>query len=404
MICRACNNGEVREYLDLGEMPMANAFVYPSHGEDAEPRLHTVVGVCNKCNMSQLMEVWPRDQVFHDNYAYYSSTSSVMDEHWSQLAAQIGEMLFSSGPIVEIGCNDGALLEKLVGQVDSVIGVEPSGGVADAAENKGLHIERSFFDKDIAQRIVERWGRAQLVVGGNVLSHIEDLDGFAEALDALLEPAGVFIFEDPWILDILESNAYDQIYNEHVYFFSLHSLSAFFRSRGWEIYRVEPQPVHGGSLRVWGSREGAHRVEDSVRGILLLERDAELTQFEEYAEFGERAAASRGALLELLDGLKGKKIVGYAASSKGTVILNYCGIGEHRIPYVVDNTPGKIGMLMPGVHIPIVAETAFRQDDPDYALLLSYNHLREIAEKEQEWVSKGGRFITHVPYPSVIRA
>lgn len=400
--CRICEDSTLYPFLDLGRMPIANAFLSSEQISQPEYTFRLQVGFCDSCTMVQLVETVDPNMLFHDHYAYFSSISSVMDEHFTGLAVTIDKDILydDSLPVVEIGTNDGILLQKLAGYTPNAIGIEPSANVAGAARKKGLHVVSEFFNTDLAARLRAQYGQAQLVVGTNVLCHIPDLTGVARALEALLDAEGVFIFEDPYLLEIMTQLAYDQIYDEHVYYFSVTSLSRLFEKHGLRIFRVEPIPVHGGSMRVYGCRLACSRpVEPAVTAQLTAESEYGLASLETYYAFAERVRHSRVSLTELLRELQGDgaRVVGYAASSKGTVILNYCGIGPEILEYVCDNTPSKHGLFTPGTHIPIVPIDQFAENQPDYAFVLAWNHLKEISAKEQTFREQGGKFITHIP-------
>ncbi len=270
---------------------------------------------------------------------------------------------------------------------------------------RGLDVISEFFEPGLAARLRTERGAAQLVVGANVLCHIPDLNALARSLDVLLDSNGIFIFEDPYLLEIITQLAYDQIYDEHYFYFSVLSLSRLFAAHGLRIFRVEALPVHGGSMRVYGCRAGAQRAtEPGVQTQLALERQHGLHLLQTYVDFAERVRQSRAALFTMLYGLKqsGRRIAGYAASSKGTVVLNYCGIGPQLLDYICDNTPGKQGLFAPGTHIPVLPIEHFAADRPDFAFVLAWNHMREIMAKEQAFTQAGGRFITHIPSAAIV--
>ncbi len=406
--CRLCEQQTLRPFLDLGDMPIANAFLREAQLQIREYTFSLQTGFCENCLMVQLVETVDPGQLFHDQYAYFSSISRVMDEHFEQLAAHIGQTLIYSSemPVIEIGSNDGILLQNLHRHTPNAIGIEPSGNVAAAARSKGLEVIEAFFTPTLAEQLVREYGRAQVIVGGNVLCHIPDLNGFVVALAATLDKEGVFIFEDPYFMDIVSNLAYDQIYDEHVYYFIVTSLSRLFARHGLRLFRVEPLAVHGGSIRIFGCHAGAQRAtEPSVERQLEHEAQTGLDSLEIYLRFAGRVAESRRTLRKLLGKLRkgGKRLVGYAASSKGTVILNYCNIGPDLLEYICDNTPTKHGLYTPGTHIPIVPTEEFRNNYPNNALLLAWNHLKEIASKERTFTASGGRFITHVPTTHIVR-
>ena len=404
-VCRISGQ-PLHAFLDLGMMPVANAFLTKAQLAEPEFKFPLRVGFCETSLMVQLIETVDPAQLFHANYAYFSSISRVMEQHFAQLAdAVAAELLYDKRlPVVEIGSNDGILLAKLAAHAPAV-GIEPSGNVAAAARARGLDVICEFFEPGLAARLRAERGAAQLVVGANVLCHIPDLNALARSLDVLLDSNGIFIFEDPYLLEIITQLAYDQIYDEHYFYFSVHSLSRLFAAHGLRIFRVEALPVHGGSMRVYGCRAGAQRAtEPGVQAQLALEQQHGLHQLQTYVDFAERVRQSRAALYTMLYDLKrsGRRIAGYAASSKGTVVLNYCGIGPQLLDYICDNTPGKQGLYAPGTHIPVLPIEHFAADRPDFAFVLAWNHMREIMAKEQAFTAAGGRFITHIPSAAIV--
>ena len=405
--CRLCDQSTVRPFLDLGSMPIANAFLSSEQLSQPEYTFNLATGFCESCFMVQLIDTVDPNMLFHDNYAYFSSISHVMDQHFAELANIISNEIFydENLSVIEIGSNDGILLEKISGYSSNTIGIEPSSNVAAVAKSKGLQVISEFFNSDLASQLVSDYNLAQLVVGANVLCHIPDLNELARALNTVLDDEGVFVFEDPYLLDIMSKLAYDQIYDEHFYYFSITSLSTLFKRHGLRLFRVEQIPVHGGSMRIYGCKsESSRSTEDSVINQLQTESDKGLSNLESYVAFADSVRKSRSSLVDLLDNLKkeGKRIVGYAASSKGTVILNYCGVGADVLEYVCDNTLSKQGLFTPGTHIPIVSTESFASDYPDYAFVLAWNHMKEIYDKEKEFRSQGGRFIAHIPEAQII--
>ena len=405
--CRLCDKPTLRPFLDLGSMPIAYAFLSSEQLSEPEYTFNLYTGYCESCFMVQLIDTVDPNMLFHDNYAYFSSISNVMDQHFAALANIISNEIFYDDKlsVIEIGSNDGILLEKISGYSSNTIGIEPSSNVAEVAKNKGLKVISEFFNSDLAGKLVVDYNPAQLVVGANVLCHIPDLNELARALNTVLDDEGVFIFEDPYLLDIMSKLAYDQIYDEHFYYFSVTALSTLFERHGLRLFRVEQIPVHGGSMRIYGCKSKSRRsTEHSVINQLQTESDKGLSNLESYIAFADSVRKSRSSLVTLLGKLQneGKRIVGYAASSKGTVILNYCGIGADVLEYVCDNTPSKQGLFTPGTHIPIVSIESFASDYPDYAFVLAWNHMKEISDKESEFRSQGGRFITHIPEARIV--
>lgn len=398
-VCRVCS-ARASTFLSFGPMPLANGFLSAAdfHGEF---RFELSVGFCPACCMVQLGEQPRRDQMFGPNYPYYSSTSSSMSEHFARFAATILDELPTSerSLIVELGSNDGIMLRHLTRPGVTAVGIDPSTSVAQRARDQGLNIVVSFFDADVAARIAEEYGSADVIVGANVMCHIADPHEVLRGVRRLLKPGAVFVFEDPYLGDVVHRVSYDQIYDEHVFLFAATSIANLARLHDMELVDVAPQSVHGGSMRFTLARLGERQVSDRVGLLLQQERVGGLCNFETFEELRRSIEKSRDDLRALLGGLraKGKRIVGYGATSKSTTVTNYCGITPDLVEYLSDTTPAKQGKFSPGAHIPVRPYREFVTRYPDYALLFAWNHATEILTKETEFRKSGGRWIVYVP-------
>ncbi len=396
LICR----GEVKPFISFGRMPIANAFLSPDQYKN-EHFFMLETGFCTGCSMVQLTQLVDPDLLFHADYAYFSSISVRMAEHFKQWADAARATYASSNDnfVVEIGSNDGIMLQHFAKAGVKHLGIEPSANVAEAARKKGINTRVCFFNEKTAKEIVVEYGQADLVTGANVICHIPDLHALASGLEALLKPKGVFQFQEPYLGDIVTKVSYDQIYDEHVYYFCLQSLQKFFNGHGMEIIDLEPQDVHGGSMRYVVARKGARPVQPSVKEWWAREEALGLSKFSTYQQLAKKIEASRDQLLALLKQMKSKglRVAGYGATSKSTTVTNYCGITPDLVEFISDTTPGKQGKFSPGVHIPVVPYEKFKTAKPDRALLFAWNHGHEIVANERAYVQGGGRFIVYVP-------
>ena len=402
--CLICGS-QVETFMSFGKMPIANAFLAP--GDFPDERFYNLdVGFCRNCTMVQLMEVIEREKLFHEHYAYFSSISTFMKNHFKKFAESVKrDYLGSSNPfVIEIGSNDGIMLRHFANENIRHLGVEPSSNVARAAMENGVNTVCKFFDKDLALEIRGEYGRADLIIAANVMCHIPYLHSIVEAIDMLLKPEGVFVFEDPYLGDIVEKIAYDQIYDEHAFYFSVSSLNHLFESYGFEIVNIEPQDVHGGSMRYFIARKGTRTPGATVARQREWEQSAGLNDMETFHQLRRDIERSRDELTRLLKRIKkkGSRIAGYGATSKSTTVLNYCHIDSDLLDYISDTTPTKQGKFSPGMHIPIKPYEEFIADYPGYALLFAWNHRREIMEKEEAYIEQGGRFIVYVPSIKII--
>jgi len=392
--------------VDFGLQPLGNGFLLPEQFP-REFRYPMAVGFCETSMMLQLIEQPSPEQMFHEQYAFYSSTSQHMQSHFKEFAQQVMGMgvLSKNDPlVVELGCNDGIMLRNFANAGIRHLGIEPSRNVAEVANSYGVRTISEFFCHQLAIDIVSKEGQADAFLAANVMCHIPTIVDVASGISKLLKPTGVAIFEDPYLGDVVEKTSYDQIYDEHVFLFSAHSIQHLFRQQGMELVDVQAQKTHGGSMRYVIAHAGAYPVKDSVNRLLEKEKGIGLNRVATFRKFSQQVEQSRTELIKLLTGIKaeGKRIAGYGATSKSTTILNYCGIGTALIDYISDTTPIKQGKFSPGMHIPIKPYDFFMASPPDYAILFAWNHAEEIMAKERAFIEKGGRWIVHVPEVRVL--
>lgn len=386
-------------------MPLGNGFLAPDQF-GSEYFFPMRVGFCQECGMVQLLEQPDRERMFHGEYPFFSGTSRLMALHFRSFAEQVMDRyLIDPDPfVVEMGSNDGIMLQNFAAAGIRHLGIEPSANVAAVAAGKGIRTVTEFFEADLARRIVAENGQADAFLAANVMCHIPYLHSIVEGIDTLLKPDGVVIFEDPYLGDVLEKTSYDQIYDEHTFLFSVGSISALFKRYGMEVVDVEPQTTHGGSMRYVISRTGVRPVSPTVRQQLEKERALGMHLPETYDRFRRNCEDSRDRLIALLRDLKdsGKRVVGYGATSKSTTITNYCGITPDLVEFISDTTPIKQGKFSPGAHIPVRPHGEFARSYPDYALLFAWNHAREIMDNEGDFRAAGGRWVVYVPSVGIL--
>jgi methylation protein EvaC len=402
--CLICNSA-IEPFMSFGQMPIANGFLSLDQFAD-EYFFELRVGFCPRCNMVQLAEQPDRESMFNETYAFFSSTSTRMAVHFEDFSRWIkSNYLESADPlVVEIGSNDGIMLRHFAEIGIRHLGIEPSANVAQIAREKGINTVIEFFDENLARRIVSEHGQADVFLGANVMCHIPYLHSVAEGIKILLKPQGILAFEDPYLGDIVEKTSYDQIYDEHVFYFSVTSVSYLFEQHGLEVIDVHPQNVHGGSMRYVLAHKGAYPISDAVTAQRAKEITLRLDQPNTYELFRRNVEHSRDALMQVLRRLKqqGKRVVGYAATSKSTTVTNYCGITTDLVEYISDTTPIKQGKYSPGAHLPVRPYEDFKANFPDYALLFGWNHGEEIMAKEQAFQAAGGKWIVYVPKVQVL--
>ena len=392
--------------IDFGLQPLGNGFLLPEQF-DKEYFFHMQVGFDPESKMFQLLEQPNPEQMFHENYAFFSGTSRFMALHFEEFANRVKASGFLKADpfVVELGCNDGILLRHFAKEGMHHLGVEPSLNVATVANEQGVSTTSEFFTAELAEQIVNEHGQADAFLAANVLCHIPTIRNVVKGIKTLLKPTGVVQFEDPYLGDVLHKTSYDQLYDEHVFLFSALSIQYLFALEDLELIDLQPQGTHGGSMRYVLAHQGVYPQQPSVAAILSEEKAQGLDRLETFQAFAQQVARSKTELLELLSDLKrqGKKIAGYGATSKSTTILNYCGIGPDVVDYISDTTPIKQGKYSPGTHIPVKPYEHFQQDRPDYAVLFAWNHQQEILAKELGYTKSGGQWIVHVPQVQIIK-
>src|ERR1700733_1492951 len=398
--CRVCG-GPIQAFMTFGRMPIANGFLKQSEVA-SEYFFELAPAFCDTCKMFQIVEQPDPDKMFHEHYAFYSSTSRYMQAHFERYANfVIGEALNGCPDpfVVELGSNDGIMLRHFKDRGLRHLGIEPSSNVADVARERGVQTISKFFNPALADEIVVKHGHADAILAANVMCHIPDINGVGAGVQRLLKPGGVFIFEDPYLGDMIAKTSYDQIYDEHVFIFSAMSVQRAFAPHGLDLVDVMSQVTHGGSMRYMFASKGSRPVAPRVEELLAKERAQGLDRADTYRRFKENCEKSRAGLMQALETLRreGKRVVGYGAASKSTTVTNYCGITPEHVEFISDTTPIKQGKLSPGAHIPVKPYTEFTKEYPDCALLFAWNHAAEIREKEQSFIAAGGQWLGYVP-------
>jgi SAM-dependent methyltransferase len=392
-------------FLELGEMPLPDALLAAAELSGPEPRFPLEVAFCADCSLVQILEEVPPEQLFVDNYLYFSSFSDGLIRHSRRHALRLIEdrRLGRDSLVVEIASNDGYLLRNFVEHGIPVLGIDPAPTQAAAAEEAGVPTLTEFFGAELATRLRAEGRRADVIVANNVMAHTPTLNSFVEGLGILVADDGVITIENTYVKDLIDHCEFDTIYHEHFCYFSCSAVDRLMRRHGLYLNAVEHFPtLQGGTLR-WhvGPRED---VQLSARVFLEAEETQGLTSSEYYREFGSRVDGIRSDLLELLNSLKaqGKSIAAYGAAAKGSTLLNYAGIDEGLVDFVVDRNVHKHGLFMPGVHIPIHGPERLLERMPDYVLLLAWNYRDEVMAQQREYLERGGRFIVPVPSPRIL--
>lgn len=406
--CRACDGTDHLRFLELGPQPLANGLLSSLDEAATEPRFPLDVYFCRGCGLVQLLDVVDPEVMFR-NYLYATGNADSIAPHNQGYASAVVQRLGlgATDLVVEVASNDGSLLGCFRERGVRTLGIEPATNIAEMARAKGLETINEFFGAAVGQQVAKSHGLAMAVIGNNVLAHVDDTVDFLSGARHLLAPKGNVIVEFPYLGELLNRLEYDTVYHEHLCYFSVAPLLRLFERAGLSVVRVDRVEIHGGSLRVWGARRDqvpAHAPE--VLALVEQERGLGYLSEAHYAAMGPKVIEHRRRLLELLRGLKasGHSLAAYGAPAKGNTLLNYCGIGTDLIPFTVDRSPLKVGLLTPGMHIPVLPVQTLLERRPDYTLILAWNFADEIMRQQSAYAAAGGRFIIPIPEPRIVSA
>lgn len=406
--CRFCNNKLEHSVINLGMSPLCQKHVKPENANDMEKFYPLHAFICDKCWLMQLEEFATPDEIFADDYAYFSSYS----ESWLNHARKYTEMMIerfginSEKLVVEIASNDGYLLQWFVQKNIPVLGIEPAANCAEAAKEKSVRSEVKFFGKNTAIELSAKYGKADLLLGNNVLAHVPDINDFVSGMKEMLNTGGVITMEFPHLQRLIEENQFDTIYHEHFSYLSFVAVNRIFAHHGITLFDVEELPTHGGSLRIFGKHadDTSKKITERVHELLKREIELGFETLEYYAVFEEKVKETKRKILDFLIKAKreGKSIVGYGAPGKGNTLLNYCGIRTDFIDYTVDMSPHKQGNFLPGTHIPILNPDVIKETKPDYVFILPWNLKKEITNQHKYIADWGGKFVVPIPELTVL--
>ncbi len=399
--CRICGSRRLDPFLSLGPMPLANSFLRPTDLNYPESCYPLDVAFCPTCGLVQLVEV-VSPAVMFSNYIYESSTSDTIPSHFAQLAQLVCSRLKLSKRdcVVEIGSNDGCLLKAFQESGVQVLGVEAAENISKVAVEAGVPTVNAFFDRKLAEEIVNQRGKVRVIVANNVVAHIDQLHDMVEGVHSLLTKKGLFIFEVPYLAKLITNLEYDTIYHEHMSYFSVRPLLRLFELHNLSVCDVQEVGVHGGSIRVFvGHAEGVVSRSRTVDRLLKRERRQALDDSETYVAFARRVWLHRLHLVKLVEDLmeSGEVLAGYGAPAKGNTLLNFCRIGPDALRYIADKSKRKQGLFTPGLRVPVVGPERILEDPPQYLLLLAWNFAEEIFKQQAHYRSLGGKFIVPIP-------
>lgn len=408
--CRFCDADLRLTFVDLGMSPLCESYVSEDELDAMEPFYPLHALVCHECWLVQLQEYVSGEEIFGEEYAYFSSYSDSWVEHARRYVENVSGRfgIGTDSTVVEVASNDGYLLQHFVERDVPVLGVEPAENVAEAARENGVPTRTEFFGEEYARRLVDEEGvRADLLIGNNVLAHVPDLNDFVAGLKVVLAPEGVATLEFPHLMRLVEGNQFDTIYHEHYSYFSFLTARRVFEGHGLEVFDVEELSTHGGSLRVYlrhAGRDDLHPTTDRPAELADRERTAGVESLDYYRTFSEQVRETKRSLLQFLIEARGngKSVVGYGAPGKGNTLLNYCGIRTDFLDYTVDINEYKQGMYTPGTRVPIHPPSKIDETKPDYVLILPWNLEDEITDQMAHVREWGGQFVVPIPEVRVL--
>ena len=379
-------------------MPMANGFLDKSSFKK-EFFYKLEVGFCKYDFLFQVNDHPKSPHIFNNNYPFYTNKSDFMKKHFKKYYNWSKKFLIRKYKIIEIGSNDGTFLKNYKLSGFTHLGIEPSKNVADfAKKNNKVNVKNVFFNYFNCKKIKKFIRETDLICAANVISHIPNINDLIKSIDLMLSKKGVFVFEEPYLGSMFKKVSYDQIYDAHIFIFSLHSVREMFAKYNLDLIDAIPQKTHGGSMRYVIGRKSERKISSRLKDLIKKEKKENLNNIKSCKKFKKMCLKSKKSFKNIITKLKrdGNTIAGYAASAKSSTVLNFCKIDNSFIDYIADSTREKIGKFTPGTHIPVVSIDYFRKNYPNYAVLCSWNHSNEIFNKEKKFVKQGGKWITHV--------
>ena len=407
MKCRHCKSNLNLKFLDLGNTAPSNSYLNYEDLKKPEITYPLRIMVCKQCWLVQTEDYTNANELFTDDYAYFSSTSTSWLSHATTYCDIIINRLnlTKESFVVELASNDGYLLKNFIKLGIPCIGIEPTKKTAAASRDLGITVEEVFFTKNVGIKLAAEGKKADLIIGNNVYAHVPNINDFTEGVVALLKPNGVVTFEFPHLMELIDKNQFDTVYHEHFSYLSLIAVKNIFLKFGIKIFDVDQLNTHGGSLRIYGCLNNAdYMISKNVEKILNLEMEAGLTKESTYGNFQIKADKIKNTFIQFLLDAKynNKVVVGYGAAAKGNTLLNYAGIRPDMVPFVCDAANSKIGKYLPGSHIPILSPKELEKNKIDYLIIFPWNISYEIIQQNTLLRKAGTKFVTMIPELKII--
>lgn len=409
--CRFCfsSNGEV--VIDLGVVPLAGGFIAKDSKSEifnTEKLFPLQLYYCRECYLLQVNTSINPDTLFK-NYFYFSSSIKTLVDYFQGFSEDLlkDKKYSSKTHVVEIGCNDGELLKAFIAKGVSVTGVDPATNVVKPLIKRGMPIINDYFSEKVAEKIIKEKGKADFIVSFHSMAHIENMHDVASGIKKLLKPKGVLAFEVHYLGNLILQKQYDMMYHEHQFYYSLHTLQKFFAQYNMEVFDIQKSNVRGGSMiyYVQHKKTGVNKISKNIKDLTRYEMDKKLIDIQTFKKYNAFIKRSKKDLTDILDKLKKQKatIVGYGASGRGTIIMNYCGLDKKYFNFVIDDAPQKWEAYCPGTHQQIISNTILStKKRPDYCVLFAWPFASEVVKRNEEFVKNGGKFIVPLPRVTII--
>jgi len=410
MNCRHCNTELTNVFADLDYSPISNDMLTAQQLHAPETYYPLKIFTCSSCFLVQVDEMEKADQIFDEEYTYFSSYSTSLLAHSKKyVEMMIDRFGFNEqSQVIEIASNDGYLLQYFKAHNVPVLGVDPTANTAKVAAEKGIKTMVDFFGADFAkEKLVGNGIKADLILGNNVLAHVPDINDLVQGMKVALKDDGVITMEFPHLVRLVEDCLFDSIYHEHFSYLSFYTVNRIFESQGLQMFDVEIVPTHGGSLRIFAKHkeDQTKAISPNVAALLNEEIKKGVNSLSYYVGYQERIQQIKYDTWTFLieQQKKGKTVVGYGAASKGNTLFNYCGIkGVDLIKFVVDLSPHKQNKYLPGSHIPVVDEQTLKDEKPDYVIIIPWNLTDEISNQLSYIRAWDGKFVKFIPELTII--
>jgi len=404
--CHMCKASRLRSVLDLGHQPHSDDFLSKERLNEVEHKYPLRLVQCTKCGLLQLDYFVSPEILYAINYTYVSSTTKRGVGHYHEMAGSVIKKLDPTGQafVIDVGSNVGVLLQAFKDLGCKVLGVDPARDVALVAQKNKIPTVIDFFSEKVAKHIVKEQGRVDVITGTNVFAHLHDIDSAVRGMKLLLKKTGIIAIEAPSALELVKHLEYDTIYHQHIGYLSVKPMRSYFARFGLELFDVEEVSIHGGSLRYFVGHKGEHSVAPAVHAHVAREESFGLYDKERLDRFAKEVAQQKLDLQHLLLDLKrkGKTVVALSAPAKGNTLLNYCHLDTSIIDFATERNLLKVGLVTPGMHIPIKTDRELLRMKPDYALILAWNFAEEIMANNAQFKKNGGRFIIPIPKPVIV--